>query len=94
MKAWLQEKLSKAVTPKICRAHIIDVSVDILGRDIPGSFRGEIRTLLMNIRVPIYAASSWTSIVSLQAAQFLDPIRDIYEVCFPDPNAQTRYSYW
>jgi hypothetical protein len=29
--------------------------------------------------VPIYAASSWTSIVSLKAAQFLDPIRDIYE---------------
>ncbi|KAJ5679208.1 hypothetical protein N7462_007452 [Penicillium macrosclerotiorum] len=35
-----------------------------------------VRILLM---VPIYAASSWTSIVSLRAAQFLDPIRDIYE---------------
>ncbi|KAJ5776619.1 uncharacterized protein N7511_001630 [Penicillium nucicola] len=35
-----------------------------------------VRILLM---VPIYAASSWTSIVSLKAAQFLDPIRDIYE---------------
>lgn len=32
------------------------------------------------LRVPIYAASSWTSIVSLVASQFLDPIRDIYEV--------------
>ncbi|KAJ5843660.1 uncharacterized protein N7525_001401 [Penicillium rubens] len=29
--------------------------------------------------VPIYAVSSWTSIVSLRAAQFLDPVRDIYE---------------
>lgn len=35
-----------------------------------------VRILLM---VPIYAASSWTSIISLRAAQFLDPIRDIYE---------------
>lgn len=35
------------------------------------------------IRVPIYAAASWTSIVSLKAAQFLDPIRDIYEVWPP-----------
>jgi len=32
------------------------------------------------VRVPIYAASSWTSIVSLTASQFLDPIRDVYEV--------------
>ncbi|CAG8264049.1 unnamed protein product [Penicillium salamii] len=36
-----------------------------------------VRILLM---VPIYAVSSWTSIVSLTAAQFLDPVRDIYEV--------------
>lgn len=36
--------------------------------------------MLITLRVPIYAASSWTSIVSLKAAQFLDPIRDIYEV--------------
>ncbi|KAJ5627146.1 hypothetical protein N7528_004573 [Penicillium herquei] len=35
-----------------------------------------VRILLM---VPIFAAASWTSIVSLTAAQFLDPIRDIYE---------------
>ncbi|CAP80811.1 Pc12g11840 [Penicillium rubens Wisconsin 54-1255] len=35
-----------------------------------------VRILLM---VPIYAVSSWTSIVSLRAAQFLDPVRDIYE---------------
>jgi hypothetical protein len=35
-----------------------------------------VRILLM---VPIYSISSWTSMVSLTAAQFLDPIRDIYE---------------
>src|SRR3954471_13798321 len=29
--------------------------------------------------VPIYSASSWTSIVSLKAAFYLDPLRDIYE---------------
>ncbi|ODA76750.1 hypothetical protein RJ55_08021 [Drechmeria coniospora] len=35
-----------------------------------------IRILLM---VPIYSISSWTSMVSLTTAAFLDPIRDIYE---------------
>lgn len=29
--------------------------------------------------VPIYSIASWTSMVSLQAAQFVDPVRDIYE---------------
>ncbi|KAK2776859.1 DUF300 domain-containing protein [Colletotrichum kahawae] len=35
-----------------------------------------IRILLM---VPIYSVASWTSMVSITAASFLDPIRDIYE---------------
>ena len=35
-----------------------------------------VRILIM---VPIYAASSWASVVSLQAAFYLDPLRDIYE---------------
>ncbi|KAJ9203649.1 hypothetical protein DTO164E3_279 [Paecilomyces variotii] len=35
-----------------------------------------VRILLM---VPIYAASSWTSIVSLRASMWVDPIRDVYE---------------
>ncbi|KAJ5387495.1 Organic solute transporter Ost-alpha, partial [Penicillium cosmopolitanum] len=39
---------------------------------------------LLSLVVPIYAASSWTSIISLRAAQFLDPIRDIYEVGLHD----------
>ncbi|EKV06473.1 hypothetical protein PDIG_69860 [Penicillium digitatum PHI26] len=34
---------------------------------------------LLSFVVPIYAVSSWTSIISLKAAQFLDPVRDIYE---------------
>ena len=34
------------------------------------------RILLM---VPIYSIASWTSMVSLKAASFLDPVRDIYE---------------
>ncbi|KAH8804977.1 organic solute transporter Ostalpha-domain-containing protein [Xylogone sp. PMI_703] len=29
--------------------------------------------------VPIYSISSWSSIISLKAAMFVDPIRDIYE---------------
>ncbi|KAI0406822.1 DUF300 domain protein [Xylaria palmicola] len=35
-----------------------------------------VRILLM---VPIYSISSWVSMVSLKAAAFLDPIRDVYE---------------
>ncbi|KAE8414862.1 DUF300-domain-containing protein [Aspergillus pseudocaelatus] len=35
-----------------------------------------VRILLM---VPIYAAASWTSIVSLKASLWLDPVRDVYE---------------
>ncbi|KAI6781108.1 Transmembrane protein-like protein [Emericellopsis cladophorae] len=35
-----------------------------------------VRILLM---VPIYSIASWTSMVSLNAASFLDPVRDIYE---------------
>ncbi|KAI2465565.1 DUF300-domain-containing protein [Annulohypoxylon bovei var. microspora] len=35
-----------------------------------------VRILLM---VPIYSISSWVSMVSLSAAAFLDPVRDIYE---------------
>lgn len=35
-----------------------------------------VRILLM---VPIYAISSWVSLISLTAALFVDPIRDIYE---------------
>ncbi|KAL7949959.1 organic solute transporter Ostalpha domain-containing protein, partial [Trichoderma barbatum] len=35
-----------------------------------------VRILLM---VPIYSIASWTSMVSLRASAFVDPIRDIYE---------------
>jgi len=35
-----------------------------------------VRILLM---VPIYSIASWTSMISIRAAAFLDPIRDIYE---------------
>ncbi|KAG8166934.1 hypothetical protein KVR01_002623 [Diaporthe batatas] len=35
-----------------------------------------VRILLM---VPIYSVSSWVSLVSFSAAQWLDPIRDVYE---------------
>ncbi|KAI3549595.1 hypothetical protein CSPX01_02246 [Colletotrichum filicis] len=35
-----------------------------------------VRILLM---VPIYSISSWTSMVSIKASSFLDPVRDIYE---------------
>ena len=35
-----------------------------------------VRILLM---VPIYSAASWASVVSLTAAFYLDPLRDIYE---------------
>lgn len=35
---------------------------------------------LIDSRVPIYSAASWVSLVSLQAAQWIDPLRDVYEV--------------
>jgi hypothetical protein len=31
-------------------------------------------------RVPIYAASSWASLVSLTASAYVEPLRDVYEV--------------
>lgn len=34
-------------------------------------------------RVPIYSLSSWVSILSLTAAMFVDPVRDVYEVYPP-----------
>jgi len=37
-----------------------------------------VRILLM---VPIYSASSWASLVSIQAAFWIGPLRDVYEVC-------------
>jgi Organic solute transporter Ostalpha len=37
------------------------------------------------LRVPIYSLSSWSSIVSLKAAMFVDPIRDVYEVRIDPP---------
>lgn len=39
----------------------------------------------MRARVPIYCAVSWTSLVSLKAAFWIEPLLDVYEVgleCF------------
>jgi hypothetical protein len=36
--------------------------------------------LIWLYRVPIYSISSWVSLMSLKASQFIDPIRDVYEV--------------
>lgn len=44
--------------------------------DIPRN----VTTNLPRVRVPIYSASSWASIMSQDAAFYLDPLRDIYEV--------------
>jgi hypothetical protein len=40
------------------------------------------RAVLMSNRVPIYAISSWSSMIDLRVAFYVDPIRDIYEVGF------------
>lgn len=37
--------------------------------------------LLTPFRVPIYSISSWTSILSIKVASFVEPVRDVYEVC-------------
>jgi hypothetical protein len=31
-------------------------------------------------RVPIYSGASWASLVSITAASYVDPLRDVYEV--------------
>ena len=49
--------------------HILDYRKPLLQRYV-------VRILLM---VPIYSAASWASVVSLQAAFYLDPLRDVYE---------------
>ena len=46
--------------------------------------------ILTNSRVPIYSISSWSSIMSLKVAMWVDPIRDVYEVRqFSHLNLQT-----
>jgi hypothetical protein len=37
------------------------------------------RTFAHICRVPIYAGASWASLVSLTAASYVDPLRDVYE---------------
>lgn len=34
-------------------------------------------------RVPIYSGASWASLVSITAASYVDPLRDVYEVVPP-----------
>ena len=47
------------------------------------------------VMVPIYAVSSFISLFSLEAAFFIDAVRDIYEVCcssiFNDTSLITLY---
>lgn len=68
----IKKKLPKATAATIRRPDTVDVGTN-------SQTVGRIAWLI-NFRVPIYAVSSWTSIISLRASQFLDPIRDIYEV--------------
>lgn len=42
------------------------------------------------LRVPIYSASSWASIMSQDAAFYLDPLRDIYEVLPAESRGSSR----
>lgn len=46
--------------------------------------------LIITLRVPIYSISSWTSLVSRDAAMFIDPIRDVYEVGRASLNIMAR----
>lgn len=41
------------------------------------------------IMVPLYGISSFISLFSLEAAFFIDVIRDIYEVCYLLPSHNT-----
>jgi hypothetical protein len=66
-----QQKLSQTPPPKICYTNIAHVHSCTL---IWTSY------ILIAYRVPIYSISSWVSIMSLDVAMWVDPIRDIYEV--------------
>ncbi|KAI2621129.1 DUF300-domain-containing protein [Hypoxylon sp. NC1633] len=57
-------------------ASIVSIWLQLKNYRKPLLQRYVVRILLM---VPIYSISSWVSMVSLTAAAFLDPIRDIYE---------------
>lgn len=65
-----QQKLPQATASAICHSHSAHVRLARAYFAMVRSCTG---------RVPIYAASSWGSIMSLNAAFYLDPIRDIYE---------------
>ncbi|KKA18663.1 hypothetical protein T310_7383 [Rasamsonia emersonii CBS 393.64] len=71
-----QEKLPETLTPTLRCAAVVDVGDWTTGA-------GSEWEQLTVARVPIYAASSWASIVSLQASLWLDPIRDVYEAWLP-----------
>jgi hypothetical protein len=55
----------------ICRSNYWHVSK---GR------RKNVKSTYTFFRVPVYAISSWISLVSLNAAFYVDAFRDIYEV--------------
>lgn len=58
----------------LLQRYVIRILLMYVGNTLGG------RSPLNNIRVPIYSASSWASIMSQDAAFYLDPLRDIYEV--------------
>lgn len=72
-----QQKLPQAAASAICHSHSAHVRLARAHVAMVRSCTG---------RVPIYAASSWASIISLNAAFYLDPIRDIYEASSASSN--------
>lgn len=78
----MQEELSQTSASTICHSHTAYVCT----LSLPLT-----RQCLHTSRVPIYSASSWASMMSLTAAFYVEPIRDIYEASFS--GSRTRLSF-
>ncbi len=67
----MQKELQETSAPEICDQNPSHVCYTV--KTICGSNHTDM------LRVPIYAISSWVSLISIKASLYMDPIRDLYE---------------
>jgi hypothetical protein len=70
------QELSKAITPAISSQDHAHVSLGRLG----GMNEADAQLSVSCYRVPLYAIASLIALFSLDAAFFIDTVRDLYEV--------------
>ncbi|KAF1345230.1 organic solute transporter Ostalpha-domain-containing protein [Delphinella strobiligena] len=71
------KKLPKAASTALCHPnpdHVCVILVPCLSL-----YKAQRERLLTYLRVPIYCAASWASLVSTKVAFWIDPFRDVYE---------------